>query len=535
MLGRDAAANERRDYQDDDEHRHDAATKLLTKEQLEEDRFTYLPRRHEFAEVALLPSDAAPRGVQYELVDRIVGEDGVPEYIVRRADASTAVEEGVGSNPDAPRDNGGDLSRATSNLPTYRSGTLPPRTAAPTNARSSTSAPCLPKPNDNIVNKPADPSVFTISLYEVEAYVSAREIERFENERYKHPRPDDFPHRTPTTSRSASLDIFGGGHGRRRTGGTASAAHSRQTSQPQKEHRGRPSKRRKTANTDDGGVRGVMSTKSVANTGATPNDEEASAEGTSAESLASHPQDDQGTSEEVADSDVDMLQSIEHDDDSAIPLPTSPISMSATLPLHILSPTKQPASPWTPSKKPPKYGMMAPFTEASSGKPSRRTRQIRAESTRSPGKDATTSASSSSPSPLPSRAATSTSPTRKHPRSTLNSKPESKRTPSSQSSRHTSRRPTHTQPQPIPADPDPDPDPDRADGEGDDADEYEISHIITHDDSTGARYYLVAWLGYPDEQATWMPTHQLHSAQLLLDAYLDELARVEGEVGRAIE
>jgi hypothetical protein len=48
---------------------------LVGQVQLEDDRFIYLLRRNEFAQVALLPSDASPQGVKYELVDRITGEE----------------------------------------------------------------------------------------------------------------------------------------------------------------------------------------------------------------------------------------------------------------------------------------------------------------------------------------------------------------------------------------------------------------------------------------------------------------------------
>jgi len=56
-----------------------------------------------------------------------------------------------------------------------------------------------------------------------------------------------------------------------------------------------------------------------------------------------------------------------------------------------------------------------------------------------------------------------------------------------------------------------------------DGEEYEISHIILHDDSRDERYYLVAWKGYDIEDATWLTEGELEGAQDALQEYLQSL------------
>jgi hypothetical protein len=60
--------------------------------------------------------------------------------------------------------------------------------------------------------------------------------------------------------------------------------------------------------------------------------------------------------------------------------------------------------------------------------------------------------------------------------------------------------------------------------EEDEEDEYEISHIVLHDDSRDIRFYLVAWKGFPLEEATWLTDLELRDAPDVLKAYQRTLA-----------
>lgn len=60
--------------------------------------------------------------------------------------------------------------------------------------------------------------------------------------------------------------------------------------------------------------------------------------------------------------------------------------------------------------------------------------------------------------------------------------------------------------------------------DGDDEEnDYEISHIVLHEDSGGQRYYLVAWKGYDLDQATYLTAAELESAPEILQEYLNGL------------
>jgi hypothetical protein len=42
-------------------------------------------------------------------------------------------------------------------------------------------------------------------------------------------------------------------------------------------------------------------------------------------------------------------------------------------------------------------------------------------------------------------------------------------------------------------------------------DEYEVVRILEHFESEGETYYLVAWVGFPDGEATWLTAEELGS------------------------
>jgi hypothetical protein len=57
---------------------------------------------------------------------------------------------------------------------------------------------------------------------------------------------------------------------------------------------------------------------------------------------------------------------------------------------------------------------------------------------------------------------------------------------------------------------------------------YEVSHIISHTDIRGVRCYLVAWVGYHEDEATWLTEEELEGAKDILNVYLHGPRLVEG-------
>jgi hypothetical protein len=135
----------------------------------ERDRFTYVPRTCDTRRVTLLPSDVAPRPRRYTILDRIENENLVPEYLLREDVASTSSHSDTRDPPD-PR-----LTLAHDGLvKTYT--TVLPHTPSPISDYD-----------------PDDPSLLRISLLYIDNFVSPRQIEAYENTRFANPKPEDDP------------------------------------------------------------------------------------------------------------------------------------------------------------------------------------------------------------------------------------------------------------------------------------------------------------------------------------------------------
>jgi len=47
-----------------------------------------------------------------------------------------------------------------------------------------------------------------------------------------------------------------------------------------------------------------------------------------------------------------------------------------------------------------------------------------------------------------------------------------------------------------------------------------VSRVLGHDDSTGIRFFRVAWVGWPESDSTWLSFDELGDAKEALDIYL---------------
>ncbi|TID26018.1 hypothetical protein E2P81_ATG03795 [Venturia nashicola] len=186
----------------------------------EQDRFIYVPdTRAARPPVALLPSDSTPQPRRYTILDRIEYPNQIPEYVLREhVDANSSQRESPGFSQ-SPR---------TPPLPADLKQT-PPRSRS-TRSRSASPHISLPALNYD----PDDPSLLRISLLSIDLYVSPREVETYENQRFAHPKPEDdpFAHRKSDTSSRCSSSS-----GRRSV--------RPQEEVPKKEPIGRPPKKRR--------------------------------------------------------------------------------------------------------------------------------------------------------------------------------------------------------------------------------------------------------------------------------------------------
>lgn len=177
------------------EHEEDVEPAAPFVENLNErDRFIYVPdRRAVRPPVTLLPSDTAPQPRRYIILDRVEYPNEVPEYILREhGDANSS----RGESPNSSE------SRRTPSLSTDLKQT-PPRNHSPRSRSSAPSHSPLPALNYD----PNDPSLLRISLFSIDRYVSPREVETYENQRFANPKPEDDPfanRQRDTSSQSSS-------------------------------------------------------------------------------------------------------------------------------------------------------------------------------------------------------------------------------------------------------------------------------------------------------------------------------------------
>lgn len=57
--------------------------------------------------------------------------------------------------------------------------------------------------------------------------------------------------------------------------------------------------------------------------------------------------------------------------------------------------------------------------------------------------------------------------------------------------------------------------------------EYEVSRIISHHDNENGRYYKVAWVGFPEEESTYLTEAELGGARELLEKYKKMVRKME--------
>lgn len=72
-----------------------------------------------------------------------------------------------------------------------------------------------------------------------------------------------------------------------------------------------------------------------------------------------------------------------------------------------------------------------------------------------------------------------------------------------------------------------------ADEEVDEPDkvEYEVSKILSHHDDNSVRYYRVAWLGFPEEESTYLTEEELGGARKLLKRYKKSMRKRDKGTG----
>lgn len=184
----------------------------------ERDRFIYVPdTRAVRPPITLLPSDTTPQPRRYTILDRVENPNEVPEYILREhVIAGSSQRESLDSSQ----------SQRTPSLTTDLKQT-PPRNRS-SSSRSSAS------PHISLDYDPEDPSLLRISLLSIDRYVSPREVETYENQRFANPKPEDDPF----------------ANRQRDTSSQGSSSSGRRSVRPQEEVRekkpvGRPAKKRR--------------------------------------------------------------------------------------------------------------------------------------------------------------------------------------------------------------------------------------------------------------------------------------------------
>jgi hypothetical protein len=460
---------------------------LLSEQDLEYELLKYVPRR-DFSKLTVAASDTPPRAERYEVLDRVPDNDGVPAYMIRRVETPKSTKA---------------RTNRTSNI-AVSSRTQSGRTSSDGSREQSRARGTPPTPipllstQDYDVN---DASILKISLFDIENYVSAREIERFENERYEHPHADDLPHRTPTASLSGSAS------GRRSPARGVGRPPARLAVR-EKRPSGRPPKRKRMNAVVV--VPAAMAPPPAQNS--VPALDASGSEGECSFFSAAEQNED-----------APMVESIEED-------------------IYKGEVGAAPALQGTP-KKFSKFGMMLPPT----------TRSTTAESS-----SASASSRKHSPRnipivnykidpPLPKWAHRSPFSNREVgvSESVPNQPHQQRSRGGSESSLSASRRNVEVSehivvshklnlPSPVALSPTKPAGATTVEEENEE-EEYEISHVISHDDSTGTRFYLVGWVGYSDAEATWLSEDELQGAQEVLGVYLDNLARLENEIGGRIK
>lgn len=142
------------------------------------DFYQYVPRRKgDFPPVSYEPGDDAPRSTRYEIVDREF-ENDIPVYIVRPR--ILTAEHELRQKAQSPRSDrrSVDVQDATKTR-LSRSRTTASARSTPAEASS--------------LYDPSDANLQRVDLFDIYSYVTQRDLERFETHRFRNPKTEDFP------------------------------------------------------------------------------------------------------------------------------------------------------------------------------------------------------------------------------------------------------------------------------------------------------------------------------------------------------
>ncbi|QDS73460.1 hypothetical protein FKW77_008919 [Venturia effusa] len=537
----------------------------------ERDRFIYVPdTRAARRPIALLPSDSPPQPRRYAILDRIELPNELPEYILREDVANST----QGESLDSPQ------SQTTPSLISDLKQTSP----LDSSTRSHTSA----SPHSTLPHldyDPDDPSLLRISLLSIDRYVSQREVETYENQRFANPKPEDDPfanRRSDTSSQGSS------------SSGRRSARPQEQVQE--KKPVGRPPKKRRLMEAVV--INNAMGMSSLG--GSTISGSEESDGLAVGESSGSRDM----------DGDVDMLESIEHVNSDSVSESEVENAVQRFLPERPAAPQprRSPRSTSSRSSMAPPASRRTPIVRRisdfnQSPSPGKNTRSratsyasaqssIQLSRSQSAGSldnvALKTSLQPSPPAPVvkvqkpmfgkipPPQVEKTTVDSAKHllreqfggqsshsPRSRLHPespKRVSKPPPSLNQQafeRASMSNPARTFkqsklnfPKAVPAKPKspekPKSPPPKAKSldlplfvqqDEDDAEEeepeYEVSRILSHHDNESGRYYRVAWVGFPEEESTYLTEAELGGAKKLLKKYKKMVRKMEKRGGEA--
>ena len=508
------------------------------------DFYQYVPRRKgDFPPVAYEPPDDAPQSTRYDIVDREF-EDDVPVYIVRpRTDLKESDLTVVASVESEDTEGGasdgqvlkGDLSRVAARTRSSSSRQTP-------NSRASESI-------QHLLYDPDDPAILRVDLFDIYDYVTPKELERFETFRFENPKPEDYP---VTVSLSDTSSVVARDertvHRQEVKAATPLAKQKKKPGRP-------PAKKSRLGPM-------VVIESPRATSISSSNAMAMSSREESEEMEEELPREGRAFGQEP------ILQSIEDSEDDELDILDMSTSLRGTggsLGQSITPKGKPKATPVTVRRttrsvsrlETPSSAEMQLVNEARQpltvvkrrGRPPQtpsdpdRLQPMPASTSKMPymnGNNATGSSAATSRSTSKSQTQTTIDSYMKA-MSTVKKAKEPVAQPKSQSQQPLRKR----TPQPaktngshsrqeikksaVPKGKQPatrvepvfEPTPPAEDG--DNADVYEIDHIVLHDDSRGERFYLVRWIGWPLEDATWLSEGELENAQDVLQEYLQTL------------
>src|SRR6266480_1914809 len=163
------------------------------------DPYQYFPTRRVSQKLATRPSKTPPRSTQYEIVDRIPGPDGLPTYIVREARHNQTVRdclvaEEVAASKQEAGSEGNERKVAETVLDPIdyiRKGLLNRNSVSSALGRHDrSSTPQSPASQLRVERVNNDTGTFHVPFTQIRSYVSPLQLERFENFRFRNPKPD---------------------------------------------------------------------------------------------------------------------------------------------------------------------------------------------------------------------------------------------------------------------------------------------------------------------------------------------------------